>query len=100
VNTVLVRRNGKKHVTFVSSDSEYQKEYELATLPDGTLACACMGWAFSKDRPKTCHHTRAYIAAQGASVYRATKPASKPKEPAKTETFTFRRAISFDDIPV
>ena len=103
--TVRVRRNGASHLTYVESSSEEGKRYEIARIPGGIIACSCMGWAFSKDAPKTCRHLRAYKAANGATTYRekqravpaAGAPKRMPVEPE--ETFTFVRGMSFDDIP-
>ncbi len=98
--TVHVKRKGAQHVTYVESDKERDKEYEIARLPDGNLACACMAYVFNKERPKTCKHIRAYQL--GDYIERCVTD-SRPEPPRKVtvaaETFTFkRRAISFTPI--
>lgn len=98
--TINVKRRGARHVTCVESDKERDKEYEIAQLPDGSLACACMAYVFNKERPKTCKHIRAYEL--GCAIERSINDTALEmprKAKIDTETFTFkRRAISFTPI--
>ncbi len=100
MTTKMVRRKGAIHVTFVSSDSEADKEYQIARLPDGRLYCACVGCAFNHGQ---CRHLTAYAAAGTQSTYRERQRViEKRKMPVEREvTYTFRRGIVFDsaDIP-
>jgi hypothetical protein len=100
-----VRRKGAEHVTFAASEND-NGEYEIARLPGGALACACMAYVFNKDVPKTCKHIGAYGAAavsfsRHESVRRDAhgKLSPRPTITVGAETFTFRRAISFGALP-
>jgi hypothetical protein len=99
MKTHRVRRKGAEHVTFVVSESD-DCEYELARLPTGLFACACLAFAFNKDTPRTCKHITAFAASVAAAPPRAPAPRRPDAPPPATvtigtETFTFRRAISF-----
>jgi hypothetical protein len=101
--TVHVRRKGAVPVTTVESDQEPGKQYEIARLPDGHLACACMAYVFNKAKPKTCKHIEAYGISITSTSHRAkiAPPVEEIIVSAKLgETFTFKtkRAISFSPI--
>lgn len=98
--TVKVRRKGAEHVTDVESDKEPGKSYEIARLPGGLLACACMSYVFNKDTPKRCKHLVAYT---GSHVPDAQKqgrmePVREIYYDGETFTFTAKRSISFSPI--
>ncbi len=99
MTVVAVRRKGAEHVTDVESDQDAGKAYEIARLPDGALACACMAYVFNKAKPKTCKHIRAY---EHADAIERSVTDSMPQRPSRTkignETFTFKRSISFAPI--
>lgn len=42
------------------------ERYEIRRGGDSTTYCTCASWRFSKTRPKSCKHLRAYLAALGA----------------------------------
>ena len=97
MTTKRLRRNGWALVGTVASDSRSDTEYEIKRSPDGTLGCACMGWAMRKH----CHHLDAWSADYRPVPVRAGRPeASVPQMvPAHVtvagEVFIVRRAISF-----
>ena len=99
--TKHVRRRGAVHLTYAASEQDRSTEYEIATLPDGALACACMAFVFDQRTPKTCKHIGAYRAAH-VSFDRQSSVRREPREriTVGAETFTFRRAISFGAVPV
>lgn len=101
MTTVLVRRKGAEHVTYVESDKQTDREYELARLPDGNLACACMSYVFSKAVPKSCKHIEAYTGSHVPDAKKQGRPESPRQIYYAGETFTFKtkRAISFGGIP-
>ena len=96
---VDVRRKGKQHVTYVESDQDAGKEYEIARLPGGNLACACHAYVFNRATPKTCKHIEAFEAGHvGAMAMIARADETTRRREHKGETFTFKRAISFKPI--
>ncbi len=95
---IHVRRKGAEHVTYVESDKEPDKEYELATLPDGNFACACMAYVFNKAKPKTCKHITAYEAAPTGVRTRGKFESEVVQHKGETFTFKTKRAISFSPI--
>jgi hypothetical protein len=106
VTTHRVRRTGAVHLTFVDSDNLLGHEYEIARLPSGDLACACVAFAFNRRTPKTCKHIEAYQGLDAWAAKAATEapenrhmPQSVVQAKAAAETFTFRRAMSFGKIP-
>ena len=95
-----------EHVTYVASDSDPCAEYEIKRrTSDGQVGCSCMAYRFSKG-VKSCKHMQAFLCSvvnanrpTPASVVRRslTVPATLGRiESSNGETFTFRRAISFD----
>lgn len=98
-----VRRKGKRHLSYVESESEADHEYEIAQLPDKTLACACMAFVFSKASPKACKHLTAYLAGELMDTRRAVKAVTRQETvtiAAAGERFKVRRAITFGDVPI
>lgn len=90
-----------QHVTYVESDSEPGKRHEIKRR-GATLGCSCTAYRFSS--PKGCKHltafcggpdtARAMVAVANAASTRAD--ALPARATVGAETFTFRRAISFD----
>lgn len=106
MKTIHVRANKAEwqHETWVDSDTARDVEYEIVRRRGGNqLRCACLGYTFSKARPKTCKHIDAYHAPQTrvAAVAVAVRVQPEPKRSVtvKGETFTFRRAFAFGEIP-
>jgi hypothetical protein len=105
MTTKMVRRKNATHVTFVASDSRDDVNYQIARLPDGSMACACASWAFNTDRPKSCKHLDAhrYRASlsgrrRQATVIVRSEPEALPAAVTyQGETFTFR-AIALDGL--
>lgn len=99
-----VRDTGARHLAWVASESDAETEYEIARLPDRRLKCACLGYAFSKQAPKTCKHIAAMQAGETMDRTRAVKPTVRQERvvvKAGKETYTVRRAMAFgdDDFP-
>lgn len=92
------------HVTYVSSDTDALTTYEIVRRPlDGAILCGCTAFVFNRDTPRTCKHIRAYQQAGASRTYsERQRVAERGKMPTeRVETFTFRRAITFDDdIPI
>lgn len=97
--TKHLRRKGWGLLGTAESNTRPGIEYEIRRAPDGTLGCACMGWAMRKH----CTHLDAWVA--GSRAEASTKQAPGPTFNVRTvrtggETFTIRRAISFGEIPI
>lgn len=90
-----VKRRGAVHLTFAESDERAGVEYEIAKLPDGNFACACMGFVFDKHVPKTCKHISAYAGVEPTGAFEGGTFSDAVVAQVAHETFTFRRAISF-----
>jgi hypothetical protein len=100
-----LRRNGWALLGTVESDTDRNVEYEIKRNPvDGSLGCACMGWAFSSV-PKTCRHLRAWNI--GSAVFtpafatpQVVRGAAAPSSRVtlEKEAFTVRRAIALDGL--
>lgn len=109
LRVIPLRRKGWVPIATVESESDPGTAYEVKRHPaDGTYACACMAYVFSKAQPKTCKHLEAFrqdkrettvaletFAATGQSSRKLHEPV---KATARGETFTIVRAISFTDI--
>jgi len=86
------------HVTWAESTTEPGLEYQIVRRPSRELKCACLGWAFSKARPKSCIHIEAYAGvapsyAPRPGVVRTPAPIVRPDVTVGTVTF---RGIVFE----
>ena len=101
--------NGWTYVTSVESDTKPGKEYVIERRGDGAMRCACERFRFTRGEigstQKTCKHLLA-LNGMAAPVLASFKASQSVKETVRVaiesggrshmETFTFRRAISFD----
>lgn len=69
---------GHKHLAWISSENDAGVEYEVVERLGSGLKCSCMGWAFSKDKPKGCKHIIAYQAWPGPSSSVVVDPKPNP----------------------
>lgn len=100
------------HVTDVESDADPGTTYAIERRADGALRCACMAYRFCRgkqgDPAKTCKHiaaftNAAYTAGANSIVVRKSindlAKARRAGQPVtETETFTLRRAITFEPL--
>lgn len=88
------------YITSVESDSTPGTQYQIKRRSDGALGCDCAAFRFSRGSiglGKRCKHVEAYLV--GEAVARNVtdgRPERVEKQSYCGETFTFRRAISFD----
>lgn len=100
MTTHHVRRKGARHVSWVASTTSMNEQYEISKLPDGTLACACIAYAMSKARPKTCKHLRADMADMATWERKAVRTGVRTESTVKSgdETFVVLRGIDLSGL--
>jgi hypothetical protein len=71
----------KPTVLAVVESTRTGEQYEIRLGKDGVTFCACMGWRFSKERPRSCTHVREYqrdVALNPAPAVSVTAPWEAP----------------------
>jgi hypothetical protein len=74
-----------EHITWVASKSDPTDRHEIRKGSDGVIYCTCLGWRFSKARPRTCKHLAKYYAtvAVDPTLSSAVDLAATPPKAAK-----------------
>lgn len=84
---------GWSFVASIESHSRIGKRYEIKRREsDGLLGCSCVAYRFAKGE-KTCKHLQAF-----SGTTRARAELTVRREVVAGETFTVRRAISFEKV--
>lgn len=89
-----------RHVAWVRSMSDPDKEYQLVRRPNGDLKCSCMAWAFDQAHdPKWCRHIGVLGIGPAGQPQAVTVDVTRHGDEHYVETGGERyavRAISFD----